>query len=174
MNVTLPVAYVLDANAFIEAKRRYYAFDLCPGFWDALVWHHGQGAIGSIDRVRDELELGQDDLAHWVQGTVPAAYFASTSSPSVLAVYAQVMVWVQTQQQYSSQAKADFAAGADPWLIAYAKDTGRTLVTQEVLDQLIHRRVPIPNVCEAFGVPYLNTFELLRALQTSFTWLPVV
>jgi len=25
--------YILDANVFIEAYKRYYAFDLCPGFW---------------------------------------------------------------------------------------------------------------------------------------------
>jgi hypothetical protein len=26
--------YVLDANVFIEAARRYYAFDLATRFWD--------------------------------------------------------------------------------------------------------------------------------------------
>ena len=44
--------YVLDANIFIEAKQRYYAFDVCPGFWEALVWHHGNGPIISVDRVK--------------------------------------------------------------------------------------------------------------------------
>lgn len=28
--------YLLDANVFIEAKNRYYGFDLAPGFWDWL------------------------------------------------------------------------------------------------------------------------------------------
>ncbi len=28
--------FVLDSNIFIEAHRRYYAFDICPGFWDSL------------------------------------------------------------------------------------------------------------------------------------------
>ncbi len=26
--------YLFDANVFIEAKNRYYAFDICPGFWE--------------------------------------------------------------------------------------------------------------------------------------------
>ena len=26
--------YLLDSNVFIEAKNRYYAFDICPGFWE--------------------------------------------------------------------------------------------------------------------------------------------
>ncbi|PMD04330.1 DUF4411 family protein, partial [Brevibacterium paucivorans] len=25
--------YLLDANVLIEAKNRYYAFDIAPGFW---------------------------------------------------------------------------------------------------------------------------------------------
>jgi len=29
--------YVLDANVFIEAARRYYAFDIAPKFWDTLI-----------------------------------------------------------------------------------------------------------------------------------------
>lgn len=29
--------FVLDTNVLVEAHRRYYAFDLVPGFWDALV-----------------------------------------------------------------------------------------------------------------------------------------
>lgn len=56
--------YLLDANVFIEAKRRYYAFDLCPGFWDCLVSHHQGDRIQSIDRVKQELERG-DDLLQW-------------------------------------------------------------------------------------------------------------
>ena len=28
--------YVVDANVLIEAKNRYYAFDLAPGFWKWL------------------------------------------------------------------------------------------------------------------------------------------
>jgi len=47
--------YVLDANVFIEAAQRYYAFDLAPGFWQALLDHAKDGRIQSIDRVSVEL-----------------------------------------------------------------------------------------------------------------------
>ena len=33
MNTGSPI-HVLDANVFVEAHRRYCAFDLCPGFWE--------------------------------------------------------------------------------------------------------------------------------------------
>ena len=44
--------YVLDANVFIEAARRYYAFDLAPKFWESLVLHAADGRIQSIDRIK--------------------------------------------------------------------------------------------------------------------------
>ena len=66
-------------------------------------------------------------------------------------------------------AKADFATGADGWLVAYALSKRRIVVTHEVLDPGIRRKVPIPNVCEAFGVSYLDTFEMLRQLGVRFS-----
>ena len=32
------------------------------------------------------------------------------------------------------------------------------------------RKVPIPNVCAAFDVEYLDTFEMLKALGTTYHW----
>ena len=46
--------YVLDANVFIEAARRYYAFDLAPVFWESILQHAAHGRIYSIDRVKKE------------------------------------------------------------------------------------------------------------------------
>lgn len=47
------LVYVLDANVFIEAARRYYAFDLAPKFWDSLIEQVDCGVIESIDRVKN-------------------------------------------------------------------------------------------------------------------------
>ena len=43
--------FVLDADSFIRSKREHYAFDFCPGYWDALVRLHNAGSLESIDRV---------------------------------------------------------------------------------------------------------------------------
>ncbi|MHB9112955.1 MAG: DUF4411 family protein, partial [Thermoleophilia bacterium] len=40
--------YLLDANVFIEAANRYYAFDLVPAFWQALIDHATNGELLSI------------------------------------------------------------------------------------------------------------------------------
>ncbi|MCL2780448.1 MAG: DUF4411 family protein, partial [Actinomycetia bacterium] len=59
--------YLLDTNVLIEAKNRYYAFDIAPGFWDWLDRAHGQSLACSIDAVRDELLDGNDELAEWAK-----------------------------------------------------------------------------------------------------------
>jgi len=42
--------YIIDSDVFIAAKNQYYAFDLCPGFWDSLIHHYREGNAYSIDR----------------------------------------------------------------------------------------------------------------------------
>ena len=39
--------YLVDANVLIEAKNRYYAFDIAPGFWKWLNQAHAQGTVSS-------------------------------------------------------------------------------------------------------------------------------
>ena len=162
--------YVLDANVFIEAKRRYYAFDLCPGFWEALLAHHRADHLCSADCILGELRDGHDDLAAWVKGPAPAGFWKPTKSPAVVEWYGKLMAWSQAQSQYLPQAKAEFAASADAWLVALAKEQGWTVVTHEVLDPNIRKKIPIPNVCNAFGVVWADTFGMLRALGARFFW----
>ncbi|MFH1595356.1 MAG: DUF4411 family protein [Pseudomonadota bacterium] len=83
--------------------------------------------------------------------------------------YREIMTWVQAQNQFSDAAKADFARGADGWLVAYAKAKGCIVVTLETINPDIKRKVPIPNVCQAFGVQFVDTFEMLRRLGVQLT-----
>jgi hypothetical protein len=159
--------FVLDANVFIEAKRRYYAFDLAPRFWDSLILHAKNGRIESIDRVKEELVRGKDDLVTWAKGSFHYA-FASTDEEDVIKSYREIIEWVIAQSQFTEAAKADFAKSADGWLVAYARAKGRIVVTQEVLYPNIKSKVPIPNVCQAFSVPYVDTFKMLRDIGVRF------
>ena len=160
--------YVLDANVFIEAARRYYAFDLAPPFWESLVQHAANGRIYSIDRVKQELERGKDELATWATSQFNDA-FASTDEEDVIESYSEVMSWVQAQDQFLDAAKADFAAVADGWLVAYAKTKENIVVTHELPATDARKKVPIPNVCDALGVSYVDTFTMLRELGVRFS-----
>lgn len=165
--------YLLDANVFIEAKRCYYAFDLCPGFWNCLVHHHRTGQVFSVDRIKQELERGGDELTAW-GATLPEIFFASTANAAVINWFGQMQAWVQAQFQFLPTAKAEFATVADGWLIAYAKAYGIVLVTHEEHAPDVRRKVPIPNVCTAFHVDHVDSFMMLRDLGVQFTWSPLV
>ncbi|MBU2827449.1 MAG: DUF4411 family protein [Acidithiobacillus ferriphilus] len=165
----MPTRYLLDANTFIEAKRRYYAFDICPGFWNALLANHDGRRLWSIDQVRDELlRGGADELTQWVDARVPGSLFLPTADGTVIQNFALMMTWVQNQPQFIPAAKAEFASVADGWLAAYAKARGYTVITHEVARPDARKRVPLPNVCDAFGVPYNDTFNMLRDFGSRF------
>ena len=166
-----PQIYVLDTNILIEAKNRYYAFDICPGFWDALIVHEANSRIESIDRIKKEITDGKydDDLLQWVKSTLPDTFFNSTKEPDVVQKFAEMENWVQNQQQFKSEAKAEFAKGVDGWLCAYAKvRKDRIVVTHEDYAEGIKWKVKIPNICEEFHIEYKNTFDMLRELETTF------
>jgi hypothetical protein len=167
-----PERYVLDANAFIQAKRRFYGFEFCSGYWRALQWHQQQGRLCSIDRVRDELVRGGDDLTDWVQQKFGDAAFADTSTAAVAATFAQMLAWVMAQPQFLDTAKTEFQQVADGWLAAYAKINGCVVVTLEEFDPVIKKKVPLPNVCRAFDVEPITPFEMLRRLNVRLTWQP--
>lgn len=155
--------YVLDSNVFIEAARRYYAFDLVSDFWEGLIWHADEGRILSIDRVKKELKKGQDELWNWARDCFSHA-FTSADDADVIAAYTAIMIWAQNEEQFSEAAKASFAKGADAWLVAYAKAKGCVVVTQERPERDAKNRIKIPNVCQAFEVPFIDTFGMLRKL----------
>lgn len=161
--MTVAKTYVLDANVFIEAARRYYAFDLAPAFWRALLDHAESGRVRSIDRVEHELLRGNYDLKDWVQGEF-GNWFASTDEAEVIDVYRRIMTWAHGQGQFTDAAKSAFASGADGWLVAYASVHGSTVVTHEQFHPEARGRIFIPNVCRAFGVLTIDTFAMLRAL----------
>jgi len=161
--VTASRTYVLDANVFIEAARHYYAFDIVPSFWQMLIDHANNSLVLSIDRVKFELERGKDELAKWANGSFHEQ-FASTEEEDVIAAYRKIMVWSQGQAQFTPGAKAEFARVADGWLVAYALANVCIVVTREQFNSEAKARIKIPNVCRAFGVQYVDTFEMMREL----------
>ncbi len=158
---------LLDANVFIEAKNRYYGFDLVPAFWTWLEEQAAAGEIASTDMIYDELKEGGDDLADWVKDRRDVIFRVSSTSAAVASAVGRLGVWVQSQD-YRPHVLAEFMDGADPFLIGAALDTGSVVVTQETPAGASRRRVKIPDACRHLGVVYENTFEMMRALGAHF------
>ncbi len=160
-------AYLLDANVFIEAARRYYAFDIVPSFWSIIIELAADDMILTIDRVRHEIERSHDTLTFWMIKDF-SHWVVSTGNEDVVLAYRSIIEWVyDPSHAFLDHAKRDFASGADPWLIAYATVHNCCVVTQETYKPGIQRQVPIPNVCREFGVPYLDTFVMMRKLSVA-------
>ena len=158
------MAFLLDANAFIEAKKRYYAFDICPGYWEFLDRQSIAGTIVSIEAIRDEIFERDDDLAAWARmrgDLFPGA------TPEVLPHLQTLAAWVQ-RQQYRPAAVAEFLNSGDYFLIASAMASGHTVVTLEVPDPAAKKRVKIPEPCVAHSVPFISPFVMLRRLGARF------
>ena len=162
--------YLLDANVFIEASKRYYGFNLCPGFWKALIAHHRNSRVFSIDRVLLELTDEGDQLSDWSQTDVPDTFFKKTQDQAVIEAFQEMVQWVNAEPQFTPAAKAEFASldNADGWVIAYAKSNGLIVVTHEEYAPDAQKKVPIPNICLEFNVVPVNTFEMLEELKVKF------
>ncbi len=151
----------LDTNTYIEAKNRYYSFDLAPGFWQWLDVSADTGLIRSPDAVRRELLKGKDDLAAWVKSRKPSGLFIRPDTRTQEAYRAVAEHVYNTYDQPNSQA---FLSGADPWLVAHALSSSGIIVTHENLVGPTSRQTKIPNVCSHFNVQWTNIFEVARKL----------
>ncbi|GGH51238.1 DUF4411 family protein [Microbacterium album] len=163
--------YLVDANVLIEAKNRYYAFDIAPGFWDWLDRAHDQSLACSIDPVRDELLDGKDELADWARDN--PAFFRAVDQRTT-DHFGDLTAWA-TSRNYTQAALANFTgSNADYLLVAYARAHQHTVVTHERSQPNARARVLIPDACLGMGVSATDTFEMLRQTGAQFDLRPAV
>lgn len=158
------MAYLLDANVFIQAKNLHYGLDFCPAFWDWLVQRNADQAVFSIEKVGDEIAAGQDELSDWAAAR--GAPFFLKPDTQILAALASISVWT-TSQNYDPAAVSTFLQVADYYLVAHALAHGHTVVTHEV-QSLSIKKIKIPNVCIGVGVKCMTPYEMLRVEQARF------
>lgn len=157
--------YLLDANTYIQAKNQYYGMDICPAYWAWLDQQFDQGLIGSVDMIARELKEGNDQLADWVRER--PTHFIENDDMDTQAVFAQI-VDVVMNGDYNPGNRDLFLAKGDPWIIAKASVMGATVVTHESRVAPETRKVKVPNICQQFEVPCMDTFQFLRELEARF------
>ncbi|QCV93952.1 DUF4411 family protein [Acidipropionibacterium acidipropionici] len=151
--------YLIDSNVLIEAKNRYYAFDIAPGFWAWLEQAHQQSVACSIEAVRNELLDGNDELAVWAQAHT--AFFRPIDQATTQH-FGSLTGW-SVSRHFTPAALAAFTGNdADYLLVAYARAHHHTVVTHEIASPNARTRVKIPDACSAMGVSTVDTFQMLR------------
>ncbi len=158
------MAYLLDANVFIQAKNLHYGMDFCPAFWDWLVRAHEEGKVFSIEKVGDEVQAANDDLAEWASARGTA--FFLPPGADVFSALAQVSQWA-TDQNYESAAVNTFLQVADYYLVAQALAGGHTVVTHEV-PSASTRKIKIPDACIGLGIKCMTPYAMLRRERARF------
>lgn len=158
------MAYLLDANIFIQGKNLHYGMDFCPGFWEWLVKANATGRVFSVEKVGDELVAGNDELAAWA-GMRGEGFFLPPDEPTIAALTA-IAEWVR-RQNYRPAAVSEFLQDTDYYLVAYAKAHGHTVVTHEIASDGV-KRVKIPSVCIGMKVKCVTPFEMLRSERVRF------
>jgi hypothetical protein len=158
------MAYLLDANVFIQAKRLHYGLDFCPAFWEWLIRENAAGRVVSIDKVSDEIEAGGDELWDWAKARGHGFFLdPGASLPQALG---QVSTWA-TGQSYDPSAVSTFLMVADYYLVAQALADGHTVVTHEI-PSTSRKRIKIPDACLGLKVKFVTPFEMLRTSRARF------
>lgn len=119
------MAYLLDANVFIQAKNLHYGLDFCPAFWEWLIASNAAGKVLSIEKVGDEIAAGGDELSTWCAARGDG--FFVKPDAAILQVLGRVSTWANGQN-YEPAAINTFLQVADYYLVAYP--TGVAILEQ--------------------------------------------
>ena len=155
--------FLLDSNAFIEAKNTYYSFEIAPGFWHWIEVAHSSGLLGSIGAVRDELMRQDDPLSDWARD-LPASFWVPEDDGTIGALQGLAAWAMNDAPSFRQQARTDFLASADYRLIAAAKAGHHVVVTREQSAPESKRRILIPDACMAHHVECISPFDAYRQL----------
>ena len=155
--------YLFDTNIFVESKKNL-PMDVWPTFWTKMVELINSGNIHSIDKVKDEIDKGGDELTDWIHNNAPRGFFL-TQDMAVMAKLVETIAWAQNcAVHFSQSAIVDYVKVADSYLVATAAARDMVLVTYEKSNPQRRNRVMIPDACNAIGVRTCDLNTALREL----------
>jgi hypothetical protein len=168
--MTTEEIFLVDSSSFMAPYRFYYAFDLVPAYWNAIIEFIKSGRIVVLDMVEAEIDKGEDDLSRWMS-EVDSLEVIPHVNESTIGKYQEIIQFIATSGFYKESALNTWAQRnvADPWLIASAATNGYTLVTEEVGTNNLSIKQPqkaakIPDVAGKFKVETINIYEMMRRL----------
>ncbi len=155
--------YLLDTNIFIQAKNLHYGFEFCPAFWDWLDQQNEAGKVFSTEKVSDEIQVADDELANWTRQR-PKLFLAPNNriKPSLTAL----SIWANSQS-YQQAGVSTFLQSTDYYLVAQAHANDCIVVTHEASSESL-RKIKIPKACRGVGVTFTNPYEMLREEKARF------
>ncbi|MEW6723555.1 MAG: PIN domain-containing protein [Bacillota bacterium] len=156
------MSYVFDTGPFIVLKHYYPS--TFQTLWTQLDSMATSGALGSVLEVFNEL-LNYND-SNFIQDWAKRhkRIFAKPSNDELLVVQ-QILAVPHFQTLISTEALLRGKPIADPFVLAAGKVKGAIVVTQE---RFKPNAAKVPNVCEHFGVPWINLEQFMAQQGWAF------
>jgi hypothetical protein len=153
--------YCLDANVLIEPWNKHFTMVRAPQYWKLLDDLAKREEAFCTMEVRREIEKKNEGLYAWVKA------------------HKHLFREIDDEVQYHLREimrkfprlvdSCKFRSPADPWVIAHAMAEKAVVVTKEQLELHNPQNKPkIPNVCDVFGIEWMDEFKLLDELGFSF------
>jgi hypothetical protein len=164
--------YLLDADTVIRADNRFFTRKRSASFW---LWLPYQGAAGHVKIPReqfDEIVAGNGDLVDWLK-TEEVKDALLLESEVDAALVSKVLDEGYAPDLNEAQL---IEVGKDPFLIAHAASApgARTVVSFETsAPARLRQNRKIPDVCAQFGVPCVDLFAMVDALDYTEDWQPL-
>jgi hypothetical protein len=113
--------------------------------------------VYSVEKVREELLDGGDELAEWAKERQD---FFLRPDETVVTALRDVATWA-SGAGYEDGAVNTFLQAGDAFLIAHACALGYTVVTHEVAANTL-KKIKIPNACQGLNVGHRTPYAMLK------------
>jgi predicted nucleic acid-binding protein len=146
--------YVFDTNIFIILKNKYPPdISIFAKLWEEIETLFEKGVIISSDEVIEEIEKGNDELKNWAKLHKNSFYSSDESIQNIVRDILQKFEVLVTKAKKSN--------GADPFVIALAKQKSCIVVTEEKRNGT-DLNPKIPNICEYYNIKCIDLIDFLR------------
>ena len=159
--------YLIDSSCFMTASRVSNPIDIALSFWNKLAELAQNHTFYSIDKVKDEITLNDDELSKWCVANLPDDFFISTETVEVYQKYAELVNWAQNKGiKQTGVDKFIDDTKADIYFVAFASlsPSAYTVVTEETSAINSKKDIKLPDACSAFGVRAINLVVLLKSM----------
>jgi hypothetical protein len=153
--------YCIDTSSLVAAWVERYPPDVVPSFWPPFQKAISNGLVIAPEEVLDEI-VGPPELKAW------AALRSGMFQELDLRLQQSVREVVNDLQQHARHNgyKLDpLSFRADPFVVALARLTNISVVSEEGANPSNDGRPKIPNLCGWYGLRPINLLTLMREQQ---------
>lgn len=151
--------FSIDTSSLIQAWSRAYPPDSFPTFWDKMSDLVERKILITPDVVMSELEKKDDGLHQWAK-----EHKANLFYPMDIEIQEVAKGMLNKFPRLIDSKRG--RSGADPFVIALAKMTGRVVVTNELMGK--PQKPSIVDVCNEYNIECINLLDMIRRLGLRF------